>query len=191
MTRRWELKRWIIFGVFTLLLSCFLCEATQMPWPPENTYIEKITQTDLLVYGNLSQIVVTFEDPEKHSGQIRTLANLRILDILHQSNTTPVHIGDTIPVLRNGGSIGNQTSWRGNKAELRDGEGPYPAQIYSLVLDKENPFHMNRYYFLSADLGKSYDEVKSDIMNLQSGEITVSQILDREKKKREYWMKNL
>ncbi len=177
--------------VIILLLCCLICEATQMPWPPENTYVKRITQTDLLVYGNLSQIVVTFKDPARQNGKIYTIANLTVLDILHQSNTTPVHIGDTIPVLRNGGSIGNQTSWRGNKAELRDGEGPYPAQIYSLVLDKENPFHMNRYYFLSADLGKSYDEVKSDIMNLQSGKITTSQILEREKEKRVYWMKNL
>jgi len=177
--------------VVSLLLICLICEATQMPWPPENTYVKRITQTDILIYGNLSHIVVTFEDPEKHSGKIITLANLTVLDVLHQSNSSPLHIGDTIPVFCDGGSIGNQTSWRGNKGMLRDGEGPYPAQIYSLVLDKENSFHMNRYYFLSADLFKPYDEVKRDIINLLSGKITTTQILEREKKKRELWMQNL
>jgi|GEM_PF-2643061 len=160
-----------------------------MAGTPESIYVDKITMSDLIVYGNLSHIKCVFKDPVNQSGGIFTIANLTVLDILKQSNITPVNVGDTIPVYVMGGTIGNNTNWREDGVMLQEGEGPYPAGISCLKYDKVGRFLKDKYR-ISAKIYMPYQEAKQDIADLSLGKVTATQIMEREKK-RENCLKDL
>ena len=173
----------IILGILFLSMICASGEALRYG-TPESIYVDTITLTDLMVYGNLSHVKTVFKDPINQSGGIFTVGDLTVLDVLRQSNKTPVNIGDTIPVYVMGGTIGNITAGREEGIMLQEGEGPFLAGIYCLGFDKDGIDLKNK-YFISDRLYRSYEIVKQDITNLSSGNVTSTQILDREKKKRE------
>ena len=141
-----------------------------------------------MVYGNLSHITYVFKDPINQSGGIFTIGDLTVLDVLRQSNKTAVNVGDTIPIYVFGGTIGNFTTWREDGVMLQEGEGPYPARIFSLGYDPG--YHLKDKYQILSNIYRTYPEVKNDIANLSSGKVTATQLLEREKK-REHWEQNL
>jgi len=172
----------LILQVILLFLMIGSPGEAQMAGTPESIYVATITLTDLMVYGNLSHVKTVFKDPINQSGNFYTIGDLKVLDVLRQSNKTPVSIGDTIPVCVMGGTIGNITTWREDGFILQEGEGPFLAGIYCLGFDKDGIDLKDKYY-ISGRLYRSYENVKQDIIDLSTGKITTTQILDRERKK--------
>ncbi len=171
----------IALGLLIFLLICSPGEAIQYTVLPEQHYVNLITQADLMIYGNLSHIKYIFKDPINQSGGVFTIADLTVLDVIRQSNITPVKIGDTLPIFVNGGTIGNESHWKSNEVILMEGEGPNPAGIYCLFYSMDERYPKGKYH-ITTEVYNSYTEVKQDIADLSSGKLTDTEMVDREKK---------
>jgi len=81
MNNEWAV---LLLGIIILLLISSPGVA-QMSGTPESVYVNKITMSDLMVYGNLSHIKPIFGEPVTQNGVIFTIADLTVLDVLKQS----------------------------------------------------------------------------------------------------------
>lgn len=147
----------------------------------ESMYVSKIQHADLIVYGNISHVTTILGDPIKQKGYIFTLADLKILEVFRQSNSTPVYNGDTIPVFVIGGTIGNETfNWKEGEPVLREVNESNPAIICCLFYDKDRIDQKGRYHIYDR-FYEPYDKVKQDMSDISSGKVTIPDLYKRER----------